>query len=719
MTTLARAAVCLGVIACAGRAGAEETSPPAPRPRLVLALSGGGARGIAHVGVLQAFEERGIPVDGIVGTSMGAVVGGIYATGHSANDLERIVQSLDWESIFSGEPDRRLVPVGRREDRYRPFAGLGFDFWDLRLPGGLLAEYRVNRFLIEHLAPAGYAAGGDFDALPIPFRAVAAALEDGRRVVIDRGDLARAVRASMSIPLALPPVDWGGRPLVDGGIVDNLPVAEACRFEADLVVAVDARSAPLEADEYRSAFGVASQVSNVLTERANDEFASEPDVLVTPDLGKHGFNDYTGLDRLVARGREAALAAIPEIEARLGEALRRAGPPRPTPERRLEGTPIAEIQVRGNERLSERVIRRTFSIPLGPPFDLDKGLNAFDRIHATGFFDHLWLDLEPVAGGLRIVLVAEEGAANRIEVGAAYNDAVRARGLVRLENRNTLGFGEETSVLLVASDGEEVLEGRLAGERLLTWVAGFEAKARVFTEKPRFYVDGESANRARFVRRDARFALRRAIKRSGLLEAGFAAGSVKTWARPGLPFPDATDEVRRLDLAGVFDGLDDRDLPSTGLRLAALGDVSLPGAGASLDYWRGSLSGTGAFRVGRRGGLRLDGFVGLSEGDVPAYDEFRIGGPVLLPGYRTDQIWGRQALAGAVSFRYRLVGRLLAIARAGAGQVFEARRDLSLASLEAGIGLSLLHPSRIGPLAADLGVRRDGGVLLTFSIGYP
>src|SRR5262249_45484140 len=246
-------------------------------------------------------EEEGIPVDAIAATSIGAVVGSIYATGATASQLEEAVKSLDWDSIFSGEPDRRFIPLAHRDDRYRTVAGIGFDFWELRVPRGLLAEYRVNRFLIQSLAAASYAVGGDFDKLPRPFRAVATALDNGEQVVLSRGSLPRAVRASMAIPLAFPPVDWEGRPLVDGGVVDNLPVDQARKFGADVVVAVDISSLPLEPRQYRSAFGVAAQASSLLSARANREFRQEPDVLIRPEIGNHGFNDYTGLDTLIAR----------------------------------------------------------------------------------------------------------------------------------------------------------------------------------------------------------------------------------------------------------------------------------------------------------------------------------------------------------------------------------------------------------------------------------
>ena len=152
--TLALAALCLTAAPSAALPQASPSLPAErPRPRLVLALSGGGARGIAHIGALRALEEAGIPVDAIAANSMGAVVGGVYATGRTSAELEAIVRSLDWASLFSGRPDRRTLPVSRRQDRYGSVAGVSFDWKGLRLPGGLLAEHRINRFLIENLSP--------------------------------------------------------------------------------------------------------------------------------------------------------------------------------------------------------------------------------------------------------------------------------------------------------------------------------------------------------------------------------------------------------------------------------------------------------------------------------------------------------------------------------------------------------------------------------------
>jgi NTE family protein len=705
-------------LALSAPAGADEI----PRPRLTLALSGGGARGIAHVGVLKALEENGIQVDAIAGTSVGALVGSLYASGHRANQLEGIIASLDWQSLFDGRSDRRLLPLARRRDDAPPIVGLGFDSWKVRLPASALGEYRVNRFLIEELAAASFAAGGDFDRLKIPFRAIATALDNGERVVLSRGSLPRAVRASISIPVALPPVEYEGRTLVDGGLVDNLPTADARALGGDVVVAVDVTSPPLEPSRWQDIVGVASQVTNVLAGMANAAHHAEPDVLIKPDIGGHSFNDYSDFHGLVAKGYEAGIAALPEIRRRLGEAS--AQPPvvgaTPLTGPALEGRVIREIRVTGNARLSESLIRRTFNVPLGPPLNLEKALLALDKVHATGSFDHCWLEEEAIGDdGVRLVLRVKEAPPNRLEIGASFTDSTKAKGTFAFRNRNTFGLGEEVKIAVEASEAGRGVEAGLQGDHLFTPLVGYEASLYAESERPRVFVDGSYVNRAHFERDGGRVLLRHGVKRLALFDAGFVFGRVHTLSELGLPYPDESDDVRLLTGGVAYDVLDDFLYPEAGVRLEARADKSAKGLGASLDYWRSSVSARAAGRLGRRSVVALDAFCGISGGDLPVYELFRIGGPVLLPGWHEEELWGAQALAGAVSFRYRVIGQLRLLARVGAGNVWDERSLITLDSLKVGAGLALVQPTRVGPVSLDFGIREGGQALLTLSVGNP
>jgi NTE family protein len=708
----------LAALLCLAALPAAAAPPDGARPRVALALSGGGARGIAHIGVLEAFEENGIPVDAIAGTSMGALVGALFASGRPAGDLETVVSSLDWAAIFGGRPDRRLLPLLRRPECFRTFAGVGFESFKLRLPAGALPEYGVNRFLIENLAEAGFAAKGDFDRLPIPFRAVAAALDNRERIVLSRGSLPRAVRASLSIPVAFAPVDWNGRALVDGGVVDNLPVREARALGAAVVVAVDISSPPLPRERYRDVIGVAAQMSGLLTDRANEDYRAQADVLVKPDLGQHSFGDYTDLDELIALGYEAAVGAVPEIRRRLSEVKGDLGPrARPAPGPSLSGRPIAEVVVEGQRRVTERVIRRVFNVPLHVPFDVKKGLRALDKLHATGLFEHCFLDFEEAGAGLRIVLRVREAPLTRAEVGASYDEAARTRGVVKLRQRNALGSGEEAEATLWVGDAGAGIRAALQGERLFTPALGFSLVLEAETERPRFFVEGDSPNRARFTRRGMAFGVHRSLERWGLVEAGLHVGSVKTSLRSGLPFEAGTDAIASAWGTFAVDTRDDADLPEAGLLVSARLDQSLTGLGADLDYGRVTGRGQIAGRLGARGAFEANAFLGLSAGEVPPYDLFRIGGPDLVPGREIDELWGARAIAASLALRLRLVGPLRLVGRVGAGQVFAPETAFRLGDVAIGVGLGLVYPTRMGPVRLDLGRRQGGETLVTFAIG--
>ncbi len=703
----------------AGEAPSGET---ASRPvRIALALGGGGARGIAHVGALRALEEAGVPVDAIAANSMGAVMGSIFATGRSSRELEGAVRSMDWATLFRGRPDRRTLPISRRQDRYGALAGVSLDGWQIRLPAGLVAEQRVNRFLIQNLAPAAFFAGGDFDRLPIRFRAVATDLSSGALVVLARGDLARAVRASLSIPLVFPPMEWDGRRLVDGMVVDNLPVDVARQWDPAVVVAVDVSSPDLEPSEYESALGVASQVNDLLMKRRNRDFAAPADVLVRPELGKHSSTDYSDVDALIRAGYVAMQRALPQIREKLAAAgVTDTAPRLQQPGGRpLAGAAIRQVVVRGNLRLEDRFILRDFNLPTGPAFDMEKGLRAFDRITTSGLIERAWMEFEPEADGVVVVLRVKEAPPVRLEGSVGYSEWERTRAALRLLGENALDLGEHVELLLAASDAESLARLGLSADRLWIGGLGYRVTGYAVRDKPRFFdTEGNEINRAQFDRTGVELTLRSPIKRWLELEAGLRLGRVQTRPQAGIDLPEADDSVRTAFASAVYDTLDDSAWPEHGERLAVAGDWSPAGLGASREFWRLDLQGRLGRTLGPRLALQLDARVGLSGRELPAYDYYRLGGVELLPGYRHEELQGPQAMAGAVSVRYRLLGDLRLLARAGAGNVFRRTSDLTLAGLRWGVAVGAMYPTRVGPVSAELAVHDGGATLATVALGW-
>ena len=237
---------CAFALACSMTvAGSAQEQVPvgvtAERPKIGLVLSGGGARGGAHIGVLKALEELRVPVDYVAGTSIGAAVGGFYVSGMNVADLKQLVESLEWETAFLNVTPRQLKSFRRKrdDDSFLVNQKPGLNDGEFELPIGLVQGQVIDMIISRETLRASQV--DNFDQLAIPFRAVAGDIVTGEAVVLSSGSLARAIRASMSIPAALSPIEIDGRLLVDGGIAMNLPVDVARDMGADVVIAVDIR----------------------------------------------------------------------------------------------------------------------------------------------------------------------------------------------------------------------------------------------------------------------------------------------------------------------------------------------------------------------------------------------------------------------------------------------------------------------------------------------
>ncbi len=288
------------------------------RPKIGLALSGGGARGAAHLGVIRVLEENNVPIDLIAGTSMGAIVGGLYASGMTTDEIEAELAAIDWDDVFHDLPPRseRSFRRKRDDDLYLTRAKPGFSDGKLKLPRGLIRGQKIDVVFSRLALPVSTIE--DFDDLMIPFRAVAADIATGEEVVIDSGNLGMAIRASMSIPAVFTPAEIYGRLLVDGGIVNNLPISVVRDMGADIVIAVDISTPLLSQEEIDSVLVITSQLTGLMT-RGNVEeqiaTLTEKDVFIVPDLGEISTTDFKEFAKAIPPGHAAAMDQIEEIRA--------------------------------------------------------------------------------------------------------------------------------------------------------------------------------------------------------------------------------------------------------------------------------------------------------------------------------------------------------------------------------------------------------------------
>lgn len=367
----------------------------APRPKVALVLSGGGARGIAHIGALKVLREQRVPIDFIVATSMGSIVGGAYAAGMTPDEMEALVNDADWDLLFSDRPPREHLSFRRKEDDLRLVgkSEVGLKRDGIALPRGAFGAQNLEEFLRRLSRPAGGAR--TLNDLPLLFRAVATDLETGKQVVLSDVSLPIAMRASMSIPGAFAPTEVEGRLLADGGLVRNLPVEVAREMGAEVIIAVNVGTPLLPRKALGSALGMAQQMINILTEQnvgISVAALGAGDILISPDLGDVSFIDFERSRELVARGEEAARAAagrLATLAVAAPEYARfEADRTRSVP---LYDRPVARIDVVGAKRANPEVLRNEVTaragIVVGERVEEDQMIAAARLIHGMGDFE--------------------------------------------------------------------------------------------------------------------------------------------------------------------------------------------------------------------------------------------------------------------------------------------------------------------------------------------
>ncbi len=285
------------------------------RPKIGLVLSGGGARGVAHLGVIEVLEEYGIPIDFISGASMGSLIGGLYAIGYSTESLHALVDTTDWQYVlsFTDDPDRRDLFIDQKLTPQRGLFTLRFDGIVPVIPASVTPAQRLSSFINQLVLQGIYHAGDSYDDLRVPFRTVATDIVTGERVVFDRGDLVQGLRASISIPLIFAPVKMNDMLLVDGGLVSNIPVDIARESGCDIIIAVNTTSGMRTSDQIGAPWEVADQIITIMQQRWNSDQLRLADIVITPPIDDYLGTDFDNMPFFLEEGRRSAEDAVSEI----------------------------------------------------------------------------------------------------------------------------------------------------------------------------------------------------------------------------------------------------------------------------------------------------------------------------------------------------------------------------------------------------------------------
>ncbi len=391
--------------------------PAQGNPSVALALSGGGARGFAHLGVLRALEENGIRVNLIVGTSIGAVIGGLYASGYTLNELESTMRSVDWSDIFLDRPARRNLFLAQKETNARHMLALRFRGWTPEVPMALTTGQKLNDLLFHLTKTAPYQPINSFDDLQISFRALATDLFTGQSVVFRRGDLCEALRASISMPLIFVPFQMDTLELIDGGTLENIPVNTARNEGGDFIIAVDVTSPVLQTERAEQPWELADRVTSIMHIEDNKKLRESADFTLIPALAGYRSTDFADIDSVIRAGYDATVHAMPSLLERLSDAgirvkdsnsddslrqehhkltLEKAleflaqnaqgrleNPAASWPEIE-ENRTVRTVRIEGSHLRSDSTLERYFTPLIGNSFDLREGMRACRRL--VGFY---------------------------------------------------------------------------------------------------------------------------------------------------------------------------------------------------------------------------------------------------------------------------------------------------------------------------------------------
>jgi NTE family protein len=708
----------------------------ADRPRVGLVLGGGGARGAAHIGVLKELERQHIPVDAIAGTSMGAIVGGLYASGATPEELEEIVTSLDWAAAMSDSPPRDNLSYRRKQDQARYPIGLelGTRHSGLLLPMGLVEGQKLDLILRELTTRVSNI--DDFDALPIPFRAVATDIVTGEAYVMGQGDLARSIRASMSVPAILAPTRVDGHLLVDGGIAANLPIDVLRSMDVDIIIAVDVEFPLYTADELDSGLAISEQMLTVLMHRETVrqiQTLSDNDVLIQPKLGIFDSGDFANIAAAIdpgvvaAREASARLRSIALDESQFTEHVAQRSRPR------VENSRLAFVRVIHDGRTSPGRMESILDVHAGDLIDTQQLASAAEKL-----FGHY--QLEQVS----YKLVDENGA-----TGVEFQARAKSWGpnilkfAVSLENdfegSSAFNVGARMTKVDINSTGAEWQTDLRIGTdpRLRSEIyQPLGNSSRLFLA-PR--VDFEQSNLYAFAGDDkiARYRLSESelgfdvgtrIGLIGEFRLGSYHGTGGARVKVGDPgLPNLTFDTGGLLARVQFDTLDDAQFPRQGMRANLAWKQSSPSLGADerfasveMGFERTWSRGKNSWQLGVEYGTTNDTPTGIQ-------DLFQMGGFLRLSGLERGEISGPHAALARLMYYRRIsesTGGLLDVPMyvglsAEMGNVWQTRSDMSFDTVLVNGSIYAGFDTIIGPVYFAAGFGEGGSANYYMFFGAP
>jgi NTE family protein len=721
-----------GFVHCQDTAAGASPTLSSERPRIGLALSGGGALGLTEIGVIKWIEENHIPVDRIAGTSMGSIIGSMYATGMTPEEIQKFAEKIDWDQAFLPEPGYTELSYRRKQDR-RDFlvaTALGLKH-GLRGPNGLNSGQAAG-LLLDRIAFAN-AGITNFDDLPIPFRCVATDMQSGEAIVLSDGFLADAVRASMAIPGVFTPVELNGRILADGGMVQNIPVETVRDMGADTVIAIELHYPPADIGKLGTLVGVLSRAIDVMITQNEHHSLALAKAKVRVDMKGFAITDYNRVDELVQLGYSAAASQSADLlpYAITNSAEWQRYLDERNARKRTPMTKVERVVVAGADPDTDRRIQQQVTNSVHGPLDLLHLETQLTRIAGEGQFDRLGYEGFTQNGVPALRVTAHEKTYGPPFIDLAVN--VQGSGVAAFD----FSAGTRITFMDLFHRGGEWRSDLLFGSSNLAATEYYQPVGQSrFLVAPYVFASKWARNSFNGLTRIAVFGDERA---GGGFDIGFNSGRHSEFrlgyelfegklapliGAAGLPIVHgSTGEFRA---RFVWDGQDSPSVPSRGSRVVATATRVLQSPGLPHPIGQVDVQSSNFVRLGDKTSLFIDASGGTTfHGSAGPLQVFSLGGPFRLGAYLPDEFLGNHYAYASLGFRrelYRLpqlVGRKIYWggwyeAGSAFGNQINSRGPVVVRGT---FNLGVIADTIVGPIALAGSVSPTGQSRVNFSVG--
>ena len=714
---------------------AQQVTDSIIRPRVGVVLSGGGAKGFAHIGALKVIEESGLPIDYIAGTSMGSIIGGLYAIGYSPETMIQLIKEQNWNAVMSDVIPQKYIPIDDKILDRHYLATFPFRDKKIQMKSSIYDGGMINILLAKLTSPAYKIR--DYNNLSIPFLCVATDIENAEAYEMTRGNLQRSIRASMSIPFYFSPVEVDGRLLIDGGLRNNFPVSNVRDKGIDIIIGVDVQRNFRKKEELTSMAIIMDQMIAMSDIDTYSKAKEDADIYIKPQLTKYGMMDFNSYDTIIALGELTAREYLPQLK-RLADSIRniqdyKIERPNVVP---LDSIYVVSLKIDGVNEENASFIRKSIGNSHPTKMAIQDIENTIMSITATGYYKDIWYDLVPAAKGANLIIHCKEKEEETVSIAAHYDTDYGIGILANVTLKNILNFPKRSTLAADLNIAEDPYF-KLRFHSNISQKFKYGTDLSIISLFMNQYYD-KTINNSYSVQ-DNKIDL--FMEYMPTLERQFRVGIVGNYVhlRDNLVHVVDADNYDFITHAYINYHIDNEDSPtfaSRGWKLNVNGKYIIPVIehedGSSMRHSivvRADFD--GSIAIGKKNALKLGASIGTSftADEVPLSYRFFVGGQsymkyfdniISFEGLRFTQLYGNNIAIGKMSWQYNFYRNIYAIANCSVGYVSDEHSSwFSVDNFTLGSGLTLGMNTKAGPIEVSVMASNRCSDLIGFlNIGY-